>query len=41
MKAGVENGHLGNLAEKTFDNFHAFQLGANVQRREHGNAGNG
>src|SRR5262245_28804482 len=31
VKPGVENGYLRHRAEKIFDNFHAFELSANVQ----------
>jgi len=34
MKAGVENGHLRNIAPKFLHKLHALQLGANVQRRK-------
>jgi hypothetical protein len=40
MEAGVEDGDLWDRAEKTLDNRHAFQLGANVKRCKLGSAFN-
>jgi hypothetical protein len=34
VKRGIEDGHLGNYAEKIFDYLYALQFGANVQWRE-------
>src|SRR5208283_606090 len=41
VKRGIEDGHLGNSAEKILDYLHAFHFGANVQRRKRGHAVNG
>ena len=41
MKRGIEDGHLGNCAEKILDYLHAFHFGANVQWRESRDALNG
>src|SRR5664280_3022661 len=41
VKRGIEDGHLGNCAEKILNYLHAFHLGANVQWRESRDALNG
>src|SRR2546428_270549 len=39
MVSSIENGYLGNRAQQLLDEFHPFQFGLIVERREHGSAG--